>query len=177
MVASVADGSVREIVAQQAPCVLLLDPDSIGVPGQEVVEDLSHHCRIVVVRMEPRPEEIYRLLTAGAVGFLGKDCSAQEVRDAISAAARGEARIGASIQPLLADELRLRRAGTREFLTDRELEILKLMADGLTAPEIAAKLEIGTATVKTHQSNMYARFGVHDAKAAIVHAMRLKLIE
>lgn len=111
------------------------------------------------------------------VGCLGKDCSGREVCDALTAAARGDSVLGTSIQPILAKGRRLRRAGNREFLTDRELEVLKLMMLDLSAPEIAERLEIGTATVKTHQSHIYERLGVAGAKGALVQAMRSGLIE
>ena len=119
-----------------------------------------------------------KMLAAGVAGCLGKDCSAREVCHAVNAAARGDGpRLGTSIQPVLAHELRLRRAGTREFLTERELEVLKLMMEDLSAPEIGERLEIGTATVKTHQSKIYGRLGVAGGRGALVQAMRTGLIE
>lgn len=177
VVATVGDASILEIVANGEAQVVLIDPSSIPVPDDELVPAMQAHSQVVVIREGPRPGEVYKLMTSGAIGFLGKDCSEQEVRDAVLAASRDESRIGTSVQPLLAGELRLRRGGADEFLTDREIEILKLMATGLSAPDIADQLSIRTPTVKTHQANIYERLGVHDGKAAVARAMRLKLIE
>jgi two-component system nitrate/nitrite response regulator NarL len=177
VVATVGDSSLFEVVADKKPEVLLVDPSTIGVSGDELLAGMQARCRVVVVREGPRSAEVYRFLTSGAAAFLAKDCSEQEVRNAVLAAARAESRIGASVQPLLARELRLRRGGSSEFLTDREIEILKLMAAGLSAPDIARELGIRLPTVKTHQANIYGRLGVHDGKAAVWRGMRLKVIE
>jgi two-component system nitrate/nitrite response regulator NarL len=173
----VSDVAVIELLISARPSVLLVDPMSIGVSGQELLQAAEGRSRLVVITFDPKPEQVYELLTCGVVGFLGKDCRKREVCDAVAAAARGDVVIGASVQPLLARELRLRRSGAREFLTARELEVLKLMATGLNSPDIAERLEIGTATVKTHQAHIYERLEVHDGKAALVQAMRLGLIE
>jgi two-component system, NarL family, nitrate/nitrite response regulator NarL len=173
----VRDAAVIELLTSARAGVLVVDPVSIGISGQELLQAADGRSRLVVITFDPKPEQIYELLTHGVVGFLGKDCRKREVCDAVAAAARGEVLIGASVQPLLARELRLRRTGAREFLTTRELEVLKLMATGLNAPDIAARLQIGTATVKTHQGHMYERLEVHDGKAAVFQAMRLGLLE
>jgi two-component system nitrate/nitrite response regulator NarL len=173
----VSDTAVVEVLTSARPSVLVVDPISVGVSGQELLQAAEGHSRLVVITFDPKPEQIHELLTRGVVGFLGKDCRKREVCDAVAAAARGDVLIGASLQPLLACELRLRRTGASEFLTTRELEVLMLMATGLNAPDIAVRLEIGTATVKTHQAHVYERLEVHDGKAAVVQAMRLGLIE
>jgi NarL family two-component system response regulator LiaR len=168
---------VLEVLERVSPAVLLCDPRSIAVPAGELISRAGESTRLVVVTIDPSPEDVYDMLAAGVAGCLGKDCSAREVCHALNAAARGDATLGESIQPVLAQELRLRRAGTREFLTERELEVLKLMMEDLSAPEIGERLEIGTATVKTHQSHIYERLGVAGAKGALVQAMRSGLIE
>lgn len=175
--AVVGDASVIELLASAPPTVLVVDPASIGLSGDELLAVAGDRSRLVVITFEPRPQQIYELLKAGVVGFLGKDCRKREACDAVAAAARGDVMLGASVQPLLARELRLRHTGANEYLTTRELEVLKLMAAGLNAPAIGAHLEIGAATVKTHQGHIYERLEVHDAKAALVQAMRLGLIE
>jgi len=173
----VSDAAVIELLRDARPRVLVADPMSIGIRGEELLAAADGCSRLVVITSEPRPEQIYELLRGGVVGFLSKDCSKREVCDAVAAAARGDVLLGASVQPLLAQELRLRRRGASEFLTARELEVLKLMAVGLNAPAVGAQLGIGAATVKTHQGHIYERLEVHDAKSALVQAMRLGLIE
>jgi two-component system, NarL family, nitrate/nitrite response regulator NarL len=173
----VSDAAVIELLRSASARVLVVDPVSIGISGQELLQAADGRSRIVVITFDPTAEQIYELLTHGVVGLLGKDCRKREVCDAVAAAARGDVLIGASVQPLLARELRLRRTGADKFLTTRELQVLKLMATGLNAPDVAARLEIGTATVKTHQSHIYERLEVHDGKAALVKAMRLGFIE
>jgi DNA-binding NarL/FixJ family response regulator len=174
---SAADASVLDLLKRDPPSVLLADPTSIRVNDRDLLQAAGERTRLVLITSDPKPAEIYSGLAAGVAGYLRKDCSPREVCDTLSAASRGDPRIGASVQPLLAKELRLRRAGTRPFLTQRETEVLKLMARNLSAPQIAEVLEIGTATVKTHQGHIYERLGVHGAKAALVQAMRTGLLE
>jgi DNA-binding NarL/FixJ family response regulator len=168
---------VLDLLDRVKPPVLLCDPMSLKIPVEELLEHAGEQTKVVVVTIDPQPQDVYEMLAAGVTGCLGKDCASREVCDALNAAARGDTVLGKSVQPVLAKELRLRRQSNREFLTERELEVLRLMMRDLSAPEIAEELDIGTATVKTHQSHIYERLGVAGAKGAIVQAMRSGLIE
>lgn len=166
-----------ESLEQLQPDVLILDPTTISVDRRELLTRARDRARVVFISASPQPAEIYTALEAGAAGYLAKDCPAREICDAIAAVARGEEILGASIQPALASEIRLRAVGPREYLTEREHEVLVLIADGMSAPEIARRLTIGTATVKTHLHHIYERLGVRERAEAVATAMRRGLIE
>jgi two-component system nitrate/nitrite response regulator NarL len=135
--------------------------------------------RVLCVSIDPPSEHLYRALTLGVSGYLDKSCSARELCDAIAATARHESRLGRDVLASLAKAMRLRYRGNpdRPSMSPRELEVLRLIAGGDSAPDIARALGLGTATVKAHQTNIYAKLGVHDRAAAVATAMRLGLIE
>ena len=127
----------------------------------------------------PRLAELRRVaaLRAGARGYLTKDADASELCDAISAVARGRTVLAPQLQAGIAGEIRLRAVHERPFLSDRESEILKLVADGLTAPEIGRRIHLSTATIKTHLQHLYDKLGVSERAAAVAVAMRRGLVE
>jgi len=169
--------TLEEALERLRPRVLLIDPASTGVDPAAMLTATPDRTRVLIITSNPKQAEIHAAIEAGATGYLGKDCPARELCDVIAAVGRGEARLGESIQPPLASEIHLRATVPRDYLTTREREILLLMAQGLSAPEIAARLFISTATVKTHQHHIYERLGVHDRAAAVAVAMRRGLIE
>jgi two-component system nitrate/nitrite response regulator NarL len=172
-----ADASVLDLLEQLAPHVLLIDPTTLALTPTDVIAAMGGDTRVLVITSSPEPAVVYSALEAGVSGFLAKDASPREVCDAIAIVARGESFLGASVQPGLASEIRLRGSGSSEFLTQREREVLALIAGGLSAPEIARRLKIGTATVKTHQHHIYERLGVRERAGAVAAAMRRGLIE
>ena len=119
----------------------------------------------------------YRALAEGAAGFLSKEASAQTVCDAIVAAHRGETVLSPEVQGGIADEIRLRSAPERASLTAREREVLALIADGLSAPDIGKRLHLSPATVKGHLHSLYEKLGVAERAAAVAEAMRRGLLE
>jgi two-component system nitrate/nitrite response regulator NarL len=119
----------------------------------------------------------YRALAEGAAGFLSKEASAQAVCDAIVAAHRGETVLSPEVQSGIADEIRLRSAPERSSLTTREREVLVLIADGLSAPDIGKRLHLSPATVKGHLHSLYDKLGVAERAAAVAEAMRRGLLE
>ncbi len=169
--------ALNQALERVRPRVLLIDPTTTGVDSARLLASAAEHTRVLFISSTPEPAQVYTALEAGASGYLGKDCPAREVCDAIAAIARGDEILGASIQPALASEIRLRAAAPRDFLTDREREVLVLIAEGMSAPEIARRLTIGTATVKTHLSHIYERLGARDQAEAVAVAMRRGLIE
>jgi len=169
--------TLEQALERLRPAVLLIDPASTGVDPAAMLAATPEGTRVLIITSSPKQAEIHAALGAGAAGYLGKDCPARELCDVIASVGRGEARLGESIQPPLASEIQLRATTPRDYLTTREREILMLMAEGLSAPEIAARLCISTATVKTHQHHLYERLGVHDRAAAVAQAMRRGLVE
>ena len=160
------------------PDVALVDPDALGSNDTAAVLDLAGgRTRLLFLSADPDPTAIYRAIECGVAGYLSKDCDAQELCHAISAAARGRDVLSAAVQPSLVKEIRLRGREERPFLSEREHEVLVLIAGGMSAPEIGHRLMISTATVKTHLHHIYEKLGAHERAAAVREAMRRGLIE
>jgi DNA-binding NarL/FixJ family response regulator len=121
-------------------------------------------------------EVLWGAIEAGAAGFVLKDCSAEDLIAAVRAVAGGGAWFDPGVAPRLLDHYRRlvapasREAAKLELLTDREHEVLRLMARGATNAEVAAAMHVAEATVKTHVGSIFAKIGVRDRAAAIVFA-------
>ena len=146
-------------------------------PSDAVVRD-GLKTRVLVLSAFTEPRLVYEAMAAGAAGYFSKDADRDAVLDAIAAVARGESRVEPGLQSGLFDELHGRaQVGERPLLTPRELEIVRLMADGLSAPAIGKRLFLAAATVKSHQARVYEKLGVSDRAAAVAEAMRRGLLE
>jgi two-component system nitrate/nitrite response regulator NarL len=133
--------------------------------------------RVLLVSAFTEGERVHEALSRGAAGFLSKESSGAEICDAIAVAARGEIALGREMQSALAGELRLRESTERPRLSEREAEILRLLAEGMSSQEIADHLIISATTVKTHLRNLYEKLEVSDRAAAVAQAMRGGLLE
>lgn len=120
---------------------------------------------------------VHRALAAGALGFLSKDATAHQICDAVLAVSRGQTVLGPDIQTAVAEAIRRREPALGSSLSPRELEVLRLTSDGLSAPEIAAQLHLSATTVKTHLQRGYEKLDVSDRASAVKAAMRLGLLE
>ena len=173
VVGAVADGA--EAVALDAelePDVVLIDLsmprlDGIGATAQIVAARPG--ARVVVLTAFADRERILGALDAGALGYLLKDAPPEELLGGIRAAGRGEA----PLDPKVASELLASRAERRDAgLTDREREVLSLVAEGLPNKRIAMRLEISEKTVKAHLTRVFDRIGVSDRTQAALWARR-----
>jgi DNA-binding NarL/FixJ family response regulator len=155
------------------PDVLLLDlsmPDMDGIEVTDMLRESVPRTRVVVFTSFSDRERIVRALDAGAIGYLLKDAEPEEILGAIRAAARGESPLAPrAAAELLAD--RKSRPPTVE-LTGRELEVLRLVVDGLANKQIARRLGISEKTVKGHLTNLFQRIGVADRTQAALWAER-----
>lgn len=155
------------------PDVLLLDlsmPDLDGIEVSARLRETTPGTRVVVFTSFSDRERIVRALDAGAIGYLLKDAEPEEILAAIRAAARGESPLAPrAAAELLAD--RKTRPPTVE-LTGRELEVLRLVVDGLANKQIARRLGISEKTVKGHLTNLFQRIGVADRTQAALWAER-----
>lgn len=155
------------------PDVLLLDlsmPDLDGIEVSARLRETTPGTRVVVFTSFSDRERIVRALDAGAIGYLLKDAEPEEILAAIRAAARGESPLAPrAAAELLAD--RKSRPPTVE-LTGRELEVLRLVVDGLANKQIARRLGISEKTVKGHLTNLFQRIGVADRTQAALWAER-----
>jgi two-component system nitrate/nitrite response regulator NarL len=176
-------GNGREALEQirrVQPDVALLDVKMPELDGIAVVRAVTRDelpTRIVFLSAYVDSAVAYRALAEGAAGFLSKEASATAVCDAIVAAARGETVLSPEVQSGIAEEIRMRAAPERLNLSARENEVLVLIADGLSAPDIARLLHLSPATVKGHLHSLYEKLGVKERAAAVAEAMRRGLLE
>jgi two-component system nitrate/nitrite response regulator NarL len=177
LVGEVGDGAealaeIRRLV----PTVAILDLQLPSMDGVAILEAIGQEglaTRVVIVSAYEDSAVVYRALAAGAKAYLTKLSSASSLCDTVQAVAKGETIIPPGLHSGLADEIRSRRDRTGDLaLTARELEVLELIAEGLSAPEIAVRLFLGVTTVKTHLQHIYEKFGVSDRAAAVAQAHR-----
>jgi two-component system nitrate/nitrite response regulator NarL len=162
------------------PDVALLDVKMPELDGIAVVRALTRDelpTRVVFLSAYVDSAVAYRALAEGAAGFLSKEASAQAVCEAIVAASRGETVLSPEVQSGIAGEIRMRAAPKRLTLSARENEVLVLIADGLSAPDIGRRLHLSPATVKGHLHSLYEKLGVKERAAAVAEAMRRGLLE
>jgi len=179
-------GSGPEAVAlaeDLVPDVILMDIKMPGLSGIEATKILQEnsHTGIILVTMFDDAESVFSGMRAGARGYVLKGADPEELRHAIEAAYRGEVLLSPAIAAKLLH--RFERAGEPrqsgllyEGLTPRELEVLRLAAEGLNNKDIAARLVLSEKTVKNRISNIFAKLQVNDRAQAILHALRTGLI-
>lgn len=167
VVAEAANGREAVSLAQALePDVVLMDlrmPQMDGVAAITRLSELGLPTHVLVLTTYDTDSEVLPAIEAGAVGYLLKDAASDDLMRAVEAAARGEA----ALSPAVAMRLmgRLRDPGSP--LSARELEVLRLVASGMTNREIAAHLFISEATVKTHILHIYTKLDVNDRAAAV----------
>ena len=168
---------IKELV----PDVAVLDIRMPGLEGPQVLSAIRRdgvETEVLFLSAFMEPELAYKTVAEGAKGYLSKESSRQEICDAIVAVARGGTALAAEVQAGLAQEIQQReRSDGRPELTPRESEVLHMIADGLSAPEIARRIHLSPTTVKTHLHTLYEKLGVSDRAAAVAEAMRRGLIE
>lgn len=167
-------------VQEHLPDVAVLDYKLPGLDGLAVTHAVVRDglpTRVLLLSALTEGGVVYHALETGAAGYLAKEARREEIVDAVLACARGDNVLSPELTSGLASEIRLRSRDDAPILTEREHEILELVAAGRTAPEIAAELYLGVTTVKTHVQHLYAKLGVSDRAAAVAEAMRRKLIE
>jgi two-component system NarL family response regulator len=171
VVGCAADGeeAVR-LYREVRPDVTLMDlrmPRQGGVEAIEVIRGADPEARVLVLTTYDGDEDVYRALQAGARGYLLKDATTEEFVGAIRAVARGERHVPAEVARRLAD-----RAMAGPPLSEREVEVLRLVAAGMTNKEIASALFIAEGTVKTHLNSIHGKLGVRDRTEAVMVAVR-----
>lgn len=176
-------GDGREALAairRLEPDVAVVDGTMPGLEGADVAHALVRDgvdTAVLLLSGYLEGPRVYRALASGARGYLSKDASGDAICDAVVAVARGETVLPPETHAAIADEIRQRGAAERPALSPREREILALIADGLSAPEVAARLHLSTGTVKSHLQHLYEKLGVSDRAAAVAEAMRRRLLE
>ncbi|MCG3210527.1 MAG: Transcriptional regulatory protein LiaR [Anaerolineae bacterium] len=167
-----------EAVAEHAPDVVLMDlimPGMDGVEATRQVKKVSPRTQIIVLTSYHQDEHIFPAIRAGALSYLLKDAEPDELASAIRKAAAGEAVLHPRVASRVVQELHGARQDTPNpftALSDRELEVLRLIADGLSNADIAASLIISEKTVKSHVSNILSKLHLADRTQAAVYAWR-----
>jgi len=186
VVGAAADGAQAvRVCREQRPDVVLMDVRMPVVDGIEATRRIladGGDTRVVILTTFDLDEHVYDALEAGASGFLLKDVTAERLFDAVRVVAAGDALLAPAVTRRLVAEfarMRVRRpapAPALSTLTPRETEVLRLIAEGLSNPEIAARLVVGEETVKTHVSRVLAKLGLRDRTQAVVLAYESGLI-
>lgn len=169
-----------DAVRELQPDVAVLDVKMPLLDGLQVLNAMHREglpTRSVLLTAYLDGPIAFEAVAAGAGAVLSKEADRRAIADAIAAVARGETVFGAEVQSGLAAEIRLRGTPDRPPLSAREQEVLRLVADGLSAPQIADTLVLSPATVRSHLQSLYEKLGVSDRAAAVAEAMRRGLLE
>ena len=164
-----------ELFRREAPDVTLMDLRMPGMSGVEAIAAIrqeSPTARIVVFTTYDGDEDIVRALRAGAKAYLLKDTPRDELLETIRAIHAGQTRLPPSVSAKLAE-----RVASGAELTDRELEVLGLIAAGKSNKEIGAALNITEGTVKAHVNNILGKLGVSDRTHAVITALRRGIVQ
>jgi len=188
VVGEAADGHEALEKAQELmPDVVLMDvrmPKRTGIEATQEIKDLLPHAKILMLTISDEEADLYDAIKAGASGYLLKEISIEEVADAIRSVWAGQSRISPSMASKLLNEFAAiskrgdeRRQVPAPKLTDREMEVLQLVAEGLNNREIGQRLFISENTVKNHIRNILEKLHLHSRMEAVVYAVREKMIE
>ena len=188
VVGEAADGNEAVEKAQESmPDVILMDvrmPHRSGIEATQQIKELLPHVKILMLTISDEEADLYEAIKAGASGYLLKEISIDEVADAIRSVFAGHSRLSPSMAAKLLQEfaaMSKRAAEARQLpaprLTDREMEVLRLVAQGLNNRDIAKELFISENTVKNHIRNILEKFHLHSRMEAVVYAVREKLLE
>ena len=184
VVGEAGDGAAAlSLVDSTRPDVALMDvrmPVLDGIEATRRITASDSHARVIVLTTYDLDDAVHAALRAGASGFLLKDARPNDLVDAVRIVARGDALLAPSVTRRLlerfADIAPSRPARALEVLTQREVEILTLVAMALSNSEIADRLVLSEATVKTHVSSLLRKLGLRDRVQAVVLAYDLKLV-
>lgn len=170
---------VLEKVEGWLPDVVIMDllmPGGIdGIETTHRVRSLTPHTQVVVLTAHTDDARVVAALRAGAIGYVRKDAEPEILLAAVRAAARGQSMLDPAIAGSVLQEL-VSSVKIMEDLTDREMEVLRLLAHGRTNREIAEELVVGAETVKTHVGNILAKLHLAHRTQAVIHALKRGLI-
>ncbi len=186
VVAEAEDGedAVRK-AEETAPDVVLMDvrmPKMSGIEATRAIADAVPTAKILMLTVSDEEEDLYEAVKAGATGYLLKEISIEEVANAIRAVITGQSLISPSMASKLLSEFNnLSKQAQQKVmvprLTDRELQVLKLVAQGMSNREVSAQLFISENTVKNHVRNILEKLHLHSRMEAVVYAVREKLLD
>jgi two-component system response regulator DegU len=155
-------------------------PNCDGVEACRRVIESGSDTRVVMLTMHADQEVLANAIRAGAIGYLTKDSSTREIADAVRMAVEGDTVLSPQLARTMLEEVRkLDAPGTHEaerVISDREVEVLQLIADGCSTPEVAAQLYISQKTVKNHLASIYQKLDARDRTQAVLAAVRMGIV-
>ena len=184
VVAEASDGrEAIRLVEQNEPQIVLMDLAMPGLNGLEATRYLTRtfpEVRVLILSIYADEEHVYQALRAGAAGYLLKGAATEELELAIRSVGRGETYLSPPVsKPVIMEYIRRTNVGmtSRDQLSPRQAQILKLIAEGMTTKQVAMELAISIKTVETHRSALMMRIGVHDVAGLVRYAVKVGLID
>jgi len=188
VVGEATDGQQAIDRAQELmPDVVLMDvrmPKRSGIEAARRIKEAIPHVKILMLTVSDEEDDLYEAIKAGASGYLLKEIPTEDVAEAVKSVWSGQSRISPAMASKLLSEFQAmsKRADEREQvhaprLTDREMEVLRLVAKGMNNRDIAKELFISENTVKNHVRNILEKLQLHSRMEAVVYAVREKLLE
>jgi DNA-binding NarL/FixJ family response regulator len=174
-----------QLAVSTMPDVVLLDvrmPKRTGIEACTQIKESVPSAKIIMLTVSDEEADLYEAVKSGASGYLLKDSSIEEVAQAVRVVADGQSLISPSMAVKLIDEFKQMSKPDRENvpglrLTDRELEVLRLVAKGMNNREISKELFISENTVKNHVRNILEKLQLHSRMEAVMYAVREKLLD
>lgn len=184
VVGEAGDGEQALLLAEELrPDVVLMDVSMPRMGGVEATREIRHkfpQVEVVILTMHADASVVSDAVRAGAAGYLLKDCTTDDIVSMVETVARGEAALSADLASSMLLEAQrpdpAPSADGQRLLTQREEEVLRLIAEGSSTPEVAQKLFISTKTVRHHLSSIYGKLESRDRTQAVLRAVRMGII-
>ena len=181
VVADVADGNSAIAAAlKNQPDIILMDismAEGDGITACRAIMEADARQRVLMLTMHAEIDLIRKALKAGAVGYLTKDATFEEVLHALDLACNGDVIISPQFAQALLEEVDAQQAVQNSLLSEREMEVLQLLSEGCSTPEIATNLFISQKTVKNHLASIYEKIDARDRTHAVIRAVKMGIIK